>query len=83
LDEAVPCPAILAFRGVLAVTATPMWSLLAMEKCQENAESLRREIAHLQNLIRGLSDPQALASIRYMIEELERRLAALEQPGGA
>ena len=39
---------------------------------------LRAEADHLRRLARGVTDARVLAEIHKMIEELERRAAALE-----
>ena len=39
---------------------------------------LRAEIQHLQRLAAGVTDPQVREAIATLIEELERRIAELE-----
>jgi hypothetical protein len=46
---------------------------------RKGASSLRAEVVHLRRLARGITDPQVLTELRRMIEELERRIAALAE----
>jgi hypothetical protein len=48
-------------------------------KVSETAEELRRRAAHVRWLMSELCDPQALRSLEELAEELEARVAGLEQ----
>ena len=45
------------------------------------AAELRAEVAHLRAILRGVSDPDASAAIRAMIDELESRAKELDNGG--
>ena len=45
------------------------------------AAELRAEAAHLRTILRGVSDPDASAAIRAMIDELEDQAREMDNGG--
>ena len=59
----------------------PAVSLEVNEGGMATAAELRAEAAHLRTILRGVSDPDASAAIRAMIDELEDQAREMDNGG--